>query len=193
MEKEIFTAIGVLCMLTSYGIYIYSIYNGKTKPHPFSWLIWGLLTAVTFFAQISDNGGIETLITALSTIISLGIATVAFFTQNNIIISKSDKIVFLLSLCSIPLWIITETPLWSVILVTLINIGGFYPTYRKSWTDPEQESWLSYIIGGIKHVFTLIALENISVITSLTPVSAIIMSFGLILLIFIRKWRVKHA
>lgn len=193
MEKEIFTAIGILCMLTSYGIYLYSIYKGETKPHPFSWFIWGSLTAIIFFAQLSDNGGIGTVITALSGIISLGIAAVAFFLQNNITISRSDKIVFVLSLCSIPLWLITETPLWSVILITLINIGGFYPTYRKSWANPEQENSLSYAIGGIKHVFTLFALGNISIITALVPFSAIVMTSGLILLIFIRSWRIKNA
>lgn len=180
-------------MLTSYGIYLYSIYKGKTKPHPFSWFIWGSLTVIIFFAQLSDNGGIGIIITALSGIISLGIAAFSFFLKNNITISKSDKIIFILSLCSIPLWLITETPLWSVILVTLINMGGFYPTYRKSWSNPEQESCLSYAIGAIKHVFTLLALENISIITALSPASVVIITSGLILLILIRRWELKNV
>lgn len=187
MEKEVFAVIGIICMLMSYGIYLYSIYKGETKPHPFSWFIWGSLTAIIFFAQLYDGGGVGTIITALSGIISLGIAAFTFFLKNEITISRGDKIVFILSLCSIPLWLITETPLWSVILVTLINTGGFYPTYRKSWLHPEQESCLSYLIGGIKHVFILLALENISVITALSSVTVIIITSGLILLIFIRR------
>lgn len=192
MEKEIYTAIGIICILSSYGIYLHSIYKGETKPHPFSWFIWGSLTAIIFFAQFSDGGGVGTIITALSCIISLGIAAFSFFLRNEITISRGDKIVFILSLCSIPLWMITETPLWSVILVTLINVGGFYPTYRKSWVHPEQESCLSYLIGGIKHVFTLLALENISVITALSPASVIIITSGLILFIFTRRRVLKN-
>lgn len=193
MEKEIFAAIGVLCMLTSYGIYLYSIYKGKTKPHPFSWFIWASLTGVIFFAQVYDGGGIGTIITGLSGIVSLGIAGLAFFLQNEITISKSDKIIFVISLLSIPLWLITDTPLWSVILVTFINMGGFYPTYRKSWHNPEQESCLSYAIGGIKHIFTLLALENLSIITALTPASVVIVTSGLLILIAYRRWVLKNV
>lgn len=193
MEKEIYAAIGVLCMFTSYGIYLYSIYKGDTKPHPFSWFIWSSLTGIIFFAQLSDGGGIGTVITGLSGIVSLGIAALAFFLQKEITISRSDKVIFVLSLFSIPLWLITDTPLWSVILVTCINMGGFYPTYRKSWSNPEQESCLSYAIGGIKHVFTLLALENISIITALTPASVVIVTSGLLLLITYRRWVLKNA
>lgn len=193
MEKEILTAIGILFMLASYSIYIHSIYRGKTRPHPFSWFIWGLLTAIIFFAQISDGGGIGTIITALSAIISFGIAGIGYIKRNNIVISKSDKIAFALSLMTIPLWMITQTPLWSVILITIIDAGGFYPTYRKSWHNPEQESSLSYALGGAKHLFTIVALENISVITALFPFSLVLTNFGLITLIFFRKRILKNA
>lgn len=193
MEKEILTAIGIGFMLTSYGIYIHSIFKGKTRPHPFSWFIWGLLTAIIFFAQISDGGGIGSLITALSAIISFFIAGIGYLKRENIVISKSDKWVFILSLLTIPLWIATNTPLYSVILITIIDAGGFFPTYRKSWNHPEQESSLSYAIGGAKHLFTILALENFSVITALFPFSLVLTNFGLITLIYFRKKTTDHA
>ena len=187
MEKEIFTAIGIAFMAVSYGVYIFSIFKGETRPHPFSWFIWGLLTAIACAAQIADGGGIGTSITALSAVISFFIALIGYIKRDNIIISKSDVISFFLSLLAIPLWLITDTPLWSVILITLIDAGGFYPTYRKSWHHPQQESCLSFALGGFKHVFTILALENISVITALFPLSLVLTNFGLITLIFFRK------
>ena len=178
-------------MAVSYGVYIISIFKGETRPHPFSWFIWGLLTAIACCAQVSDGGGIGSLITALSAGISFLIALIGYIKRDKIVISRSDIISFCLSLGAIPLWLVTDTPLWSVILITLIDAGGFYPTYRKSWYHPEQESRLSFALGGFKHVFTILALENISVITALFPLSLVLTNFGLITLICIRKGMMK--
>lgn len=191
MEKEIFTLIGLVFMAAGYGVYLFSIFKGETRPHPFSWFIWGLLTAIACCAQVADGGGMGSLITALSAGFSFFIALIGYINRDNIVISKSDIISFFLSLLAIPLWLITDTPLWSVILITLIDAGGFYPTYRKSWYHPQQESCLSFTLGGFKHVFTILALENISVITALFPLSLVLTNFGLITLIFFRKRMMK--
>ena len=193
MEKEIFTAIGIAFMAVSYGVYIISIFKGETRPHPFSWFIWGLLTAIGFFAQISDGAGVGAIITFSSAVISFIIAVIGYIKRENIIISKTDKWAFGFSLLAIPLWLITDTPLWSVILITIIDTTGFYPTYRKSWFAPQQESALSFSLGGFKHIFTVLALENYSVITALFPLSLVIMNFSFIAMLYYRRWSVKNA
>lgn len=193
MEKELFALIGIIFMLSSYAIYIHSIYKGETRPHPFSWFIWGMLTAIGFVAQLSDGAGVGSIITLASAIISLFIAGIGYIQREKIVISKSDKWAFALSLTAIPLWIITQTPLWSVILITLIDIAGFYPTFRKSWFAPEQESVLSFTLGGFKHFFTILALEHYSLVTALFPFSLVLSNFTLIALIYIRKRQNQHV
>ena len=192
VEKEIFTIIGLIFMSISYGVYVFTIFKGNTRPHPFSWFIWGLLTAIGFFAQVSDGAGIGASITALSAIISFLIAGIGYIKRENITISRSDKWAFVLSLLAIPLWIITETPLWSVIVITIIDSAGFYPTFRKTWFAPEQESALSFILGGFKHLFTILALENYSIITTLFPISLVFMNYGFVLMLFYRKRFIKN-
>jgi len=193
MQKEVLTAIGLLFMATSYIIYVYSIFKGETRPHPFSWFIWGLLTLIGYVAQISDGGGVGAIITLASAVISFAIAGIGYVKRENIVISKSDKWAFVLSLLAIPLWLITDTPLYSVILITLIDGAGFYPTFRKSWHAPEQESVSSFALGGFKHFFTILALENISLITALFPFSLVLTNFSLIALIYVRKAALRKA
>jgi hypothetical protein len=192
MEKELFTLIGIGFMASSYGIYIWSIFKRDTRPHPFSWFIWGLLTAISFFAQISDGAGVGASITALSAIITFFIAGIGYIKRDNIIISRSDKWAFALSLLAIPLWIVTETPLWSVLLITAIDVAGFYPTFRKSWFAPGQESATSYALGGFKHLFTIMALKNYSIITAFLPAVLLLMNFSFIALLFYRRWKLKY-
>ena len=58
MSKEFLSAIAIALTLIAFLPYIRSILRGKTKPHVFSWLIWGTTTFVVFLAQLADEGGV---------------------------------------------------------------------------------------------------------------------------------------
>ena len=193
MEKEILALFGIAITIIGYAAYISSVFKGKTKPHPFSWIIWATLTAIAFFAQVSDNAGPGAWITATTALISFAIVILAYVKNSNQEITKSDWITFLAGLSAIPLWIITQTPLWSVILITLIDALGFYPTFRKTWFKPSEELPLHYIIAGLKFILALYALENFTMITALYPLSLVIMNFAFLILLYYRRKVLKHA
>ena len=55
--KFFFSMTAILITFVAFIPYIISILQGKTKPHMFSWVIWGSTTMVVFFAQLEDQGG----------------------------------------------------------------------------------------------------------------------------------------
>ncbi|MEM9469088.1 MAG: hypothetical protein AAF988_02900 [Pseudomonadota bacterium] len=193
MEKEIFTAIGLVFTFVGYIAYIYSIFRGNTRPHPFSWFIWGLLTAIGFFAQVSDNAGPGAWITGVSAAFTLFIALIGYIKRSDIVITRADTITFFAALSSIPLWLLTNTPLYSVILITIIDAIAFYPTFAKTWHRPDQELPFQTIMAGSKFVLSLFALNNYTVITVLYPLSLVIMNFAFLILLYGRRWALKNA
>jgi hypothetical protein len=42
--QDIMGALAVLIALAAYAIYIWQSFRGETRPHPLSWLIFGILT-----------------------------------------------------------------------------------------------------------------------------------------------------
>jgi len=48
----------------------------------------------------------------------------------------ADWYFFLAALAAIPLWLLTRTPLYSVVVVTVIDALAYVPTFRKSWHRP---------------------------------------------------------
>lgn len=193
MEKEIFAGIGLLFTVIGYSAYIYSIFKGETRPHPFSWFIWGLLTAIGFFAQIADDAGPGAWITGLSAAATFFIAGLGYIKRHDIVITRTDWITFFAALAAIPLWLITETSLYSVILITVIDVVAYYPTYYKTWRRPEQELPLHVILATLKFTFSLFALDNYSVITVLYPLSLVIMNAIFVVLLYYRRWVLKNA
>ena len=193
MEKEILAGIGIVITLIGYAAYIASILRGNTKPHPFSWMIWASLTAIAFFAQLSDGAGAGAWITGTTALISFIIVILAYLKNGKQQITKSDWIVFLAGLTAIPLWIITQTPLWSVILITVIDNSGFYSTVRKSWIKPFEELPFHYFTAGAKFILSLLALENFTIITVLYPLSLVISNFLFLAMLYYRRWMLKNV
>lgn len=191
LTKEMMAVIAIIITLIGYGQYFRSMFAGKTKPHMFSWLIWATLTAIAYFAQVTDNAGPGAWITALTAIISFIIVGFAFFKgEKNI--TRSDWITFIAAIISIPVWLITDNPLWAVIIITVIDALGFWPTFRKSWMKPYEETSIHYFMASLKFVLALIALDNFTVITALYPASLVFMNGAFLVLLFMRRRVIKQ-
>ena len=96
--------------LVSYVPYLWGMYQGKVRPHAFTWFLWGLLTAVAFAAQLSDGAGPGSWITGVTAVVSLGVAAAALHQSRFSNVARVDWYFFIAALVSIPLWLITNTP-----------------------------------------------------------------------------------
>lgn len=182
---------GVLLTIIGYYAYIKDIYLGKTKPHFFSWFIWGILTIIVFFIQYYEGGGIGTWVTATTGIITLFIAFFALGNKNNNIV-KSDWISFSLALLTLPLWFFTENPLYSLLLIVFIDALGYIPTVRKSWNDPYSETLLHHFISGIKFIPAIVTLENFIFLTYFYPFFLLIANLSFCILLLLRRKKIKN-
>lgn len=184
--KQALGAIATIMALVSYIPYFQDIAKGKTKPHAFSWLIWALLTAIGFAGQISDSAGPGAWVTGFTALACFSIFIAALFKgEKNI--TKFDWSCLWLSIAAIPLWMITSTPLWSVILITVIDTVGFLPTFRKAYLKPFEETVITFTISTVKFVIAIIALTNFSVVTILYPASLVIMNGAFVVMIYMRR------
>jgi hypothetical protein len=49
--KEIFGAASLILAVVSYVPYVRSIFVANTKPHAFTWLVWGAVMAIAFWLK----------------------------------------------------------------------------------------------------------------------------------------------
>ena len=131
MDKQWLGYVSLLCGVMGYGTYLWSILSHRTRPHAFSWVVWGTVTAVVFYAQVIKGAGAGAWATGFSSGICFIVTGFAFY-RGEKKITLTDWLAFSGALLAIPVGYLTQDPLWSVILVTLIDQLGFYPTFRKS-------------------------------------------------------------
>lgn len=188
--KLILASIAIVMTLVGYSFYFRDIFAGKTKPHAYSWLVWALLTAIAFAGQLHDNGGAGAWVTGVTAAISFIIFFLAI-KRGEKNVTRSDKINLAAALLAILPWLLIGDPLFSVILITIIDFLGFLPTIRKSWHKPHEETLIHYVLAGLKFVLAILALDNYTLTTWLYPASLVAANlFFVIMLISRRK---KHV
>jgi hypothetical protein len=185
-DKEVFGGIALVFSVLSYVPYFHGLATGKTRPHVFSWFIWGMMGAICAFAQHVGGAGPGAWVTDLGAVACLVIAGISFFHgEKNI--TRGDWFCFGASLLALPLWYFTKDPLPAVVLITFIDQLAYYPTLRKSYLRPHEENAMHYVISNIKHVFAFAAMQTYSATTLLWPLSGFLMNMVVILLLVWRR------
>jgi hypothetical protein len=191
--KDILGALAMAIAFGSHLPYIIAIYKDKMRPHKFSWIIWGLTTFIVFLAQLSDGAGAGSWAGGLTVVMVVVIVLMAYWKNPRLSITRSDWIFFLSALACIPLWYITQNPVWSVIILTTIDALGYWPTVRKAHAQPYEESGWLFFLQTIKNIIVLTALENYSLTTMTFPVAMVFMNLLVPAAIFLGRLNLKRA
>src|SRR3989338_1414329 len=179
--------IAVIIGLISYVPYVRNVFINKTKPHAFSWLIWGVLTAIAFFAQMEKGGGAGSWVTGITAATCFLVSAIAFLKYGLSYVKKSDWLCLFAALSGIATWKITNDPLSAVIIVTLVDAIGFIPTFRKGWREPYQETALTFALGSVKFALAIIALDTFTLATVLYPASLVLANAAFVTVLLVRR------
>ncbi len=81
----------------------------------------------------------------------------------------------------------TSNPLLAVIAVTVADLFGFVPTFRKAFQKPFEETIIEYEMSAFKWFISIFALGAISLTTVLYPVSLIITNGLFVAMVLVRR------
>lgn len=164
--KEIWGVLAVALAFISYVPYARSFYLGQTRPHAFSWFLWGLTSAIAFFAQLSAGAGAGAWIMGFNVISCFVVAGLAL-KHGEREITRADWLFLAAALAALPTWFMAAEPVVAIILIMAIDALAFGPTVRKSWMKPHEEELLTYFIYIFVHVCALLAVEQYNWATTL--------------------------
>jgi hypothetical protein len=184
--KTILGSLSVVLGLIAYAVYFKGIFANRIKPHVFSWLIWGVVVAIAFAAQVVKGGGAgtwNTCVTALMCFVITGLA----YPRGTKDFSIYDWASLLGAFAALLLWVLAKEPTGSVIILCLVNIFGTMPTLRKSYEYPQEESALAFTLNGLKFVVAIMALQSYSIATWLFPLTVFWGNVAIVSVILIRR------
>ncbi len=185
-----FLIVAFLFGVPSYIIYLIDLLKGHTTSHPVTWLIWFITqTIATVGIWIGEGGyGAVYYVFYSFTIFTIFVITTYKYGMKGV--NKKDIMCLIICLCAICIWIIFDTPLLGVIIVTIVDVYGYDPTYRKSYKHPWDESLLGWGLAIPNVFFTTLAMNQYNWLTLTYPVAIILASAALIILCLVRRQRV---
>ncbi len=177
--------------LGSYVPYVYDIIHRRIHPHAYTWLIWSITQGVASAGLWYGHGGWVAVSLAIGSlfVFSIFLLSLKYGTKD---ITKSDTIVLCFALLAIVVWWQLDNPLLAVLMVSLIDVIGYIPTYRKSLTKPWSESLLAWILVSASYIFALGALAEHNLLTVSYLVSIFFANMLLILLCLVRRTQIPN-
>lgn len=187
--KNVISVIAIALTVIGYVPYIRDTLKGKTKPHVFSWFLWGGVTALIYALQASAGAGSGSWVTLAVAIIMLSVFFISLRNGN-----KDIKLIdigfFILALFALGLWLIVDQPVLSIILLSAIDMLAFAPTIRKSWNAPYSETLSFYVITTFRHGLTFFALAEYNIVTYLFPATWVIANAGFAAILILRRRKI---
>jgi len=191
-SKEFLGLLSVVLTAIAYAPYIYGTLKRRIKPHIFTWIVGGIVNGVAFVGQSSQGGGAGAWVTGFTGLLCIGIVGLSI-RRGDKNITKSDWVAFTLALLSVGMLYIVKSPLGAVVLASLIDMLGCYPTIRKSYLRPHEESAFMWGVAGLRSVVSLFALEHYVAVTIIYPLTLVLLNGVVTSMILWRRMVTAHA
>lgn len=186
--KEFLAGVAVVLAIIGNIGYLRDVVSNKIQPHPYTWLVWSIVSMVTFFGQLVKGGGLGSIPTGVAE--GFTILIFLFSLKNGFKhIVRRDTYFLVIALLGLIPWALTKDPTISVIIVVSMDVFAFIPTLRKTWQKPKTEEPLLYAMNVLRHALTMMALSSYNIATTLHSIAMIITNT---LMVAFMKRKIDH-
>lgn len=183
--KELAAIVGAVLAIVGNITYLRQIGKG-VEPHPYTWALGMLVTAITFAGIVTKGGGVGAWPVAASLVFTtvIFLYSLRFGAKH---IRPIDTILLVVALGGLIPWYLLHDPTWSVIIAVGVDLLSFAPTVRKTYLHPHSEAPVLYGANVARHLLVLVALESYVLATMVHSVAMILVNALMVALIVLRQ------
>ena len=184
--KETIAIIAAIIAIIGNVPYLRDVISKRVQPHPYTWLVWTIVSGVTFFGALQKGAGVGAIPTGAAEIFTVIIFFFSLqygFKQ----IKRIDTYFLIIALLGLIPWALTKDPTISVIIVVSIDLVAFIPTLRKTWQQPKSETPMLFSMNVVRHILTLFSLQAYNIATMLHSISMIVVNSIMTSIILFKK------
>lgn len=172
--------------------YLRNVLRGTIKPHRTTWLLAGFLNTVNIFNQIAAGAT-----TSLPFFVVVGVLTsaigIASIWKGTGGLSRSDIICAGIALLGVIAWLVFRTPTVSIVANIIAASASLVPTFIKSYRHPHTETHLTWLLGMLSTVCTVLAVGRLDWALIILPIHGILIQGGLYAVLVLRSRHLRRA
>ncbi len=145
--KDAMGALAVVITLVAYGIYVWQTLRGEARPHPLSWLIFGILTGTAYLVQRDEAAGAGSWVMGITAVVCLLLCLMSLWRGERAF--PWYEWAFLLAAAMIFIfYLLSRQPTIAAVLAATVNVLGFGPTLTKAWRRPHSDSVTTFALNS---------------------------------------------
>jgi hypothetical protein len=178
--------LSVVLAIAAAAIYVYQTLRGAVRPHPLSWFVFGVLSAVAYWVQ-RDEGAAQGSWALLAMTIICFLFVAASLARGERRFSKWEWTFVTASGAVFVLYLFTREANVAAGLITLIDALGYGPTFVRGWSRPRKDSVASFALNAAKFVPSLMAMHPITFATSFYPAALLVLNTAVSIMLLQRR------
>ncbi len=187
MSLDILLVIISICfsLFGSYN-YIRDTIKGTTRPNRISQGLWAVAPLIGVGAALSSGAGaLTTVRTFMAGFVPLIILIASFANKTGYWkTTKFDYFCGLFSLVALIFWLLVDLPVYAVLFAALADCFAAVPTIKKSWTNPESETGIAYVMSLLSVIVIIPTIKVFDIQNSAFQIYLLLVNIILIFCIY---------
>jgi hypothetical protein len=179
-------ALSVAMAFVAFAIYAWQTVAGQVRPHPLSWSLFGVLSAIGYWVQ-RDEGARAGSWALLAMIVFCFLLAAAGFAWGERRFPRREWAFLAAASVVLVVYLLTKEPTLAAVLITIIDALGYGPTFSRGWSHPYKDSATSFALNGAKFAPSLAAMQPISIATCLYPATLLCLNFAVAFMLTQRR------
>jgi hypothetical protein len=186
-------ALSAVLSVVAYLPYVIDTARGRSRPERATWLIWTLLSAISFASMAAEGAGAAFWFAAVQVI-----GTSVIFVQS---ISKGagryfcryNSVILLLAAFGLIAWYFTSDAVYALTISIGVSMLGGFGTVRKAYRQPETETLVTWVISFVAAGLAAASVWASSPVTLAYPVYLFLLYGGLVAAVLAGRTRVQRV
>jgi hypothetical protein len=179
----------------AYSSYMVQTLKRRARPHPFTWILFGVVTGTGYLIQVAQGAGPGSWVMGVTAAVCICLA-IATLLKGEWEWSDFDRWDWLLLAVAIVVFIgylTTKAARLSVCLATATDVIAYGPAIKLLWRDPWSDRASMYAWNSAKFIPSIFALQSRSIATVLYPATLVGVNAAVAALVICRrKYLVAH-
>jgi hypothetical protein len=156
-----FVYLGAVIGAVGQAFYVVDTVRGRTQPNRVTWLMWAAAPLLAFAVEINDGVGLQALMTFMVGFGPLVVFVASFVNKRSVWeLGPFDYACGGLAAAGIVGWLATRQGLVALTASLVADAVAGIPTFVKSWSRPETESFSAYAGAAVNAVITLLTVRR---------------------------------
>lgn len=184
--------ISALLSVAAFAPYIRDTLLYDTRPLRASWLIWSVLSGISFVSQVAEGATMSLFYAGVQSGGTIFIFLLAIRRGAGEFLRGSDAFVLAGACMGLFLWFATESAAYALIISCGISLLGGSVTIAKAFAQPGSETMSCWLLNLIASTFALMSVGQLDLILMAYPIYLLILN-GAIVAALILGRSMRHS